>query len=308
LPPGSEAPPATPASAATGAVQLPLGLLRRLHGEGRLKADKLKVAQARLSDIVLGFKGEGGQLRLHPLQARLYQGSYSGNIGLDVRSAIPVLSLEEKLSGISIGPLLQDVMEEDLVSGTGNVQVTVTAQGVDPAVIKQTLNGSASLSLRDGAVQGVNLGQMIREAYAKVKGLPPPPATTNQTDFAELSASMTIRNGLVSNNDLLVKTPLLRIGGKGLVDLPEERIDYLVSAAIVGSAEGQGGKELAELKSLTIPVKITGSFDEPKFGLDLKQVMKGVATTSVKKKVEEQKKESAQKLEQKLKENLKKLF
>jgi AsmA protein len=87
----------------------------------------------------------------------------------------------------------------------------------------------------------------------------------------------------------------------------------------VETDQGQAGKELAELKSLTIPVKITGTFDKPKFKLDLEPVLKAKAREEVKrqkkklkkkaeKKLEKKKDEVKKKLEDKLKEKFKGLF
>lgn len=319
LPPGTQSAPPTPSAAAAGATQLPLAPLRQLNAVGQIRAGKLKIANARLSELLLGFRGQAGQLRLRPAQAKLYGGSYNGNIGLDVRTDTPRISLQEKLSSIHLGPLLKDVLGDDALSGTGNVTAVVTARGVDPEQLKKTLNGSASLSLRDGALKGVNLGQMIREANAKLKNQAPPPKTSNQTDFAELSASVRIKNGVLSNDDLQLKSPLLRIGGKGMVDLPREQIDYLVNTSIVGTDKGQAGEDLASLKALTIPVKVSGSFAAPSFSLELEPLLKAKleqelarqkarAKQQLEEKTEQRKEELQQNLRQKLKDKLKKLF
>ncbi len=86
-------------------------------------------------------------------------------------------------------------------------------------------------------------------------------------------------------------SPLLRVTGAGDIDLPREVIDYAVRVSIVGSAEGQGGKTLEDLKGITIPVKITGSFDNPRPKVDLASVLKEQATGEIKAKAEEKLKE-----------------
>lgn len=86
-------------------------------------------------------------------------------------------------------------------------------------------------------------------------------------------------------------SPLLRVTGAGDIDIPREVIDYAVRVSIVGTAEGQGGKTLEDLKGLTIPVKITGSFDNPRPKVDLAAVLKEQATDEVKAKAEEKLKE-----------------
>jgi len=113
--------------------------------------------------------------------------------------------------------------------------------------------------------QAVVLGQSVQEA-----------AEVEKTDFAELSGSLNIADGLISNNDLVMKSPLLRLDGQGQASLPSEQIDYLITAKVVGSIEGQGG--LDQLKGLPIPIRIAGTFKEPSFGVDTKELARLLVT------------------------------
>jgi AsmA protein len=299
LPPPAEKPttPPTPGTAATAATQLPLEPLRKLNLDGTISLGKLKVIGARLSNLQLTMHAKGGQIRLHPMQASLYAGHYDGDVALDVRTNTPKTSLDEKLSTVNVGPLLKDVLGKELVSGKATATAQLTTTGADVDTIKRTLNGKANFSFRDGKVKGVNIGQLIREAYAKIKNKPAPPKTENVTDFAEMSGSVAIHNGVVRNDDLNAKSPLLRIEGKGSADLPKERVNYLVNAAIVESNEGQTGKELEDLKSLIIPIKVSGKLTNPHYSLDLKPILQARA----KKAVEAEKKKIKKRAEKQLK-------
>jgi len=319
LPSATESPPPAPTAAAAENPQLPLDLLRGLDVKGKLRAGKIKLANARLADIVLGVTAKGGTIQLLPLQADLYKGQYRGHMVFDVREDIPGISADEKISAVQIGPLLKDILGDDKASGTVNLAAKITTIGITPDVISKNLNGTASFDLSDGAIKGVNLGQMIREAYAKIKKKPAPEKTDNQTDFAQMSGSVTMRNGVVDNQDLQIKSPMLRVTGKGAVDLPKQRIDYLLNTSIVETDQGQGGKDVSELKALTIPIKVSGTFVEPKFKLDLAPVLKAKAKTELKrqkeklekevdKKLKEEKARVKEKAEKKLKEKLEGLF
>ena len=89
-----------------------------------------------------------------------------------------------------------------------------------------------------------------------------------RTDFSALSASFDIVNGVASSTDLDGKSPLLRLSGEGKVDIPASTLDYLAKATVVGTSKGQGGKEVNELSGLTIPVRLTGSFDQLAWAID----------------------------------------
>jgi AsmA protein len=298
LPPSSEgAPPATPAAVAgAGAAQLPLAMLRGMDVQGQLRVGTLKAANLRSSDVQASLQGKEGLYRLHPAGAKLYQGSYTGDMTFDVRQELPRIAMDEKLTGVQAGPLLQDLMGRPYVSGTANVSAAVNARGLTPEQVKQTLNGQAAFAFRDGAVDGINVGLLIRKALAAAQGQKAPADEVKQTDFAALGGTLTIKDGLVRNEDLSAKSPLLRVEGEGSVNLVTEAVDYLIRTAVVGTAEGQGGKELEQLKGLTVPLRIKGTFSDPKFSVELDKALEQRAQEALKK---EQKK-----LEERLKKGL----
>lgn len=273
LPPSAEEP--VPLAAAAPAVaRLPVETLRALDIDGTLRIGKLKAYNVSSERIELRLVAAGGRLRINPASADLYGGTYRGDIGLDVRGDTPRMSLDETLTGVQVGPLLGDLTGEQRLTGNARVAAKLTAEGIDPEQIKRTLNGTASFAFTDGAIAGINLAQMIREAYAKLKGQPVAATSEpNQTDFTELTGSLTATNGLLENRDLSMQSPLLRIAGSGQANLPTEAIDYLVKASVVGSLQGQGGATIAELKDVTVPVRIRGTFSEPSFSIDLESVL-----------------------------------
>ena len=289
LPPVSEeqktaAPPA--ASAAAGASQLPLESLRQINAKGTLDIGKLKISGMHSEKIHLEINADKGLIKLSPMSANLYQGQYKGNVNLDARGKTLKLAINENLTGVQAGPLLKDLSGDDKLSGTANAKVKLTGNGASIEQIKQTLNGNGSFSFKDGAVKGVNIAESIRKAKAALKGQPLPASDAPvQTDFASLTGSFIATNGIISNQDLLAMSPLLRINGAGKVDLPKEGINYGLNVSIVGTSKGQAGKELADLKGLTIPVKITGTFSQPKPSVDLASMLKEQATEEIKAKV-----------------------
>lgn len=235
---------------------------------GRIVQDKLLI-----SDVALLMKMRDGQLRINPFTAKLYGGLASNDISVDLRPAAPRISAKADLKGFQVGDYLKASMDKDVISGTANVNADIGLTAADADTIKRSLNGNAAFNVRDGALKGVNIPDMIRRAKAALSGQTLPPASLQQTDFTELSGTATITDGLVKNNDLLMKSPLLRIAGDGEANLPTEKIDYLVTAKLVASIKGQEGEGLDDLVGIPIPIRITGTFSEPKWKLDLKSVL-----------------------------------
>ena len=271
----TEAVAATPATAGAAAASLPTETLRALDIQGELNLNTLKIMNLSVSEIQTTLNAKDGLIRLSPLSANLYEGQYKGDMILDAQGDKPKISLNEALTNIQAGPLLQDFMDNDTLSGVGSIQVKVTAIGIEPDEAMKTLNGTANLSFTNGAVKGFNLRQLIEQAKARYKGEPVPESDgTAKTDFTALTGSFNIIDGVVHNNDLSVKSPFVRITGRGKVDLPKENIDYTVNAKIVKSEEGQGGGELDELSGIDIPVAITGLMTAPTIKVLWKEVLK----------------------------------
>jgi len=310
-PPPAAKTPATPAApvaaagkgAAAGA--LPLDALHGLNLDGTLRLDRLKAYQLRSTDIELKIRAKDGLLRVHPATASLYEGQYQGDVSLDVRRDTPRISLDEHVTGVQSGPLLKDLTGDDKLLGQADVTAKLSGAGATPEQIRGSLNGNASFAFTNGAVKGVNIASVIRSAQAKLKGQPAPADDQpNQTDFAELKGTAEVTNGLVSNHDLSLKSPLLRITGKGEISLPKETIDYLLTTKIVGSLEGQGGGALNDLKGIAIPVRIGGTFSKPTYMPDLSAALGEAAKAKVQEKVEEKKRKLQEKVQEKVQEKL----
>ena len=251
------------AAAAAAATELPVETLRKLKMKGEAGIGALVIRKARLHNVRVAINARDGDIRITPA-ADLYEGKYRGNISLNAAGAQPVLNLDESLTGIQVEPLLTDLKGKSKLRGKGDVSARLTAAGNSTQVMKQTLNGQAAFVFRNGAYKGINLGKLLRKAQSGfVAG-----AAEEETDFTEMGGTVQFVNGVAHNNDLAAKSPLLRIDGKGSANLVTEQIDYVLNANVVATAQGQGGKELANLAGFTVPIRISGTFDNPQYGPD----------------------------------------
>ncbi|HEU4708209.1 MAG TPA: AsmA-like C-terminal region-containing protein, partial [Methylophilaceae bacterium] len=145
-------------------------------------------------------------------------------------------------------------------------------QGNTVGDLKKKLEGTAALKLSDGAVKGIDIAGTLRGFKDKLNVLKGQSTVAGdkakQTDFSEMSATFNIKNGVAHNDDLSIKSPLLRITGSGQVDIANETINYLVKPTVVATLKGQGGAGLEELNGLTVPVKVSGTFAKPSYALD----------------------------------------
>lgn len=270
-----------------------LSALRDLQANGSMRIGALKVKNLRTANVRFDMHAGAGKLDISPLSANLYGGSVQGS--MSVATTHPArFAMRQNLMGIDVGPLLKDVSGKNPIEGKGNVQFDVAAAGRTFTELRKTLNGNARLMLHDGAVRGVNIAQAVRSAKARIgelRGDAPAQggtaSTAEKTDFSELAASFRIVNGIAHNDDLNIKSPLLRIGGAGDINLAAQRLDYLVRTTVVSTLQGQGGPELQALKGLTVPVKLAGPFEAIDWRIDFSGMARELAQQKIDQKKEE---------------------
>jgi len=268
-----------------------LGAFRNLTANGTLKIGALKLSGVKSSNVRLDVRAANGRVDVNPIAANLYQGTLAGALTIQA-AATPGFAAKQTLTGVQVGPLLKDFADNDMLEGKGNVALDVTAHGNTAAALRKALNGNASVRLTDGALKGINIAGSIRSARAKLGALRgehvQPVNRTEKTDFTELSGTFAIKNGVAHNNDLAMKSPLLRVGGEGSINLANDTIDYLIKASIVGTSKGQGGRELADLQGITVPVRVSGPLDEPFYKLDFAAIATDAARQRIESTVREQ--------------------
>lgn len=304
---GGDGKSAPPASAPAAEQPLDFSALKTLNANGSLKIGSLKVSNVKATNVRVDLKAANGRVDVNPIAANLYQGTLAGALSLEA-AATPVIAVKQTLTGVNVGPLLKDAANFDTLEGKGNVSLDVSGSGNTVSALKKALNGSAAVKLADGAIKGINIAGAIRNAKAKLgalKGEQSQAANqTEKTDFSELTASFAIKNGVAHNSDLSGKSPLLRLGGEGDIDIGNEKLDYLVKATVVATAAGQGGRELSDLSGVTVPVRLSGTFAAPQYKIDFAGIAAGAAKAVVEKKTEEIK----SRVEEQVKDRLKGLF
>ncbi|MCG9641013.1 AsmA family protein [Vibrio sp. Isolate34] len=269
-------------SAPAKEVEPDLSALKTLDVKGDITIDKFKASNAKMQNVKTAFSVNRGIAELTSFTSNLYQGSISATAKLDARKTPATYTAKKKIKGVKVQPLLVDVADNDMLEGTGNIDVNVKGKSLTPTGIKKNLVGTIAINFEDGAVNGINVAQLIRENYAKIKG--EKVESTNEaqkTDFSAMKATLKVDKGWVSTNDLSAQSPLLRVTGQGKANFINETVDFLVRTSIVGSLEGQGGKSIDDLKDVTIPIKITGQWAEPKFALVFDDVLKQKAQKEI---------------------------
>ncbi|MGR5153177.1 AsmA family protein [Photobacterium swingsii] len=252
-----------------------LSALKALDIAGKVAIDNFKAANAKVSAVVTELAVKKGVLNLKRFDAKLYGGSINAKATIDANGKLPTYKVTKHIKGVQVQPLLVDVAEFENLAGTGNIDINLSGTGLAETRIRQNIAGTVDINFADGSVYGVNVAEMIREARATLKGKKAEYVKEERkTDFSALTSTMKLGKGVLSTNNLYLASPLLRIDGEGQTNLVSEDIDFTVMTSVVESSQGQGGKDIDELKDLTVPIDVKGNWTEPKFSLNLKELLK----------------------------------
>ena len=276
-----------PAAKSSGDTPIDLSALKKLNASGEAKIGWLKLANVKTQNVNIGLKAADGVATVSPFAANLYQGSMDGSLKVDARGT-PSITFRQDMKNIAIGPLLVDAINNDMLDGKGTLNVDVSTSGNSVNALKKALAGKANVNLADGAIKGVDIPGTIRDIKSKVNIFKDKSSLgadqKKKTDFSELTASFDIKNGVAHNEDLAMKAPILRLAkgdSRGDIDIGNETINYLAKPTVVKSLKGQGGADLDSLAGLSIPVKITGTFSAPKYGMDFAAIGAAMAKSNL---------------------------
>lgn len=284
--------PAQPAPAKPADDSINLSALVGPSVNGTLKVGKLVVRGLKADDVAAAVKLDRGKLDISSLTAGLYGGKLAGALSVDAAQGNQ-LATKMSLAGIAIEPLLMDLAQKNVLSGTGSLALDLKTGGANGYAMKSNLGGTLQVRLRDGAVKGINLTQTLRELRAALKPESQDETvaadTSKQTAFSEMEADLAFTKGVASVKRLNVVSPLLRVtqGEPATIDFVKEELDLVARARVVNPAADPEGKELIDLKDVTIPVHVKGPFDKPTYTLLWKDAIGGILKRSLENKLRE---------------------
>ncbi len=267
---GAPAAPAKPAPAASAQshewsdAPIDVSPLRAADADLDLTVDGLVYRKIKIGKSHLTVALKDGKLTTDLTDMAAYQGHGKSKLTVDASQSVPALALNFDLAGFQANPFLTDAMDMTRLDGTANANLQVTGRGASQRAIVSSLDGAGKVQFTNGAIRGIDLASMLRNVTSAFTG---GQASQQKTDFSELGGTFTIKNGILTNNDMAMQSPLLRVTGKGTVDMPKQSVDYRIEPKAVASLQGQGGK--SDLGGIGVPVLVQGPWDNLSYRPDL---------------------------------------
>jgi len=274
------------------ALAVPMAVFKEINANGDFKAQKFVAGGVEMNNIDVAVRSGDGQVTITP-KAQLYDGSLAGKIEYSEQAEQSKLKVNNEVSLVQLGQLLNAADVTDQLSGLGTVLVDLViteANGI------QSNQGVITLNAKDGAIQGVDVKNVVDGAYnyyQKFKGVEASnegqasegkSSSNDETKFAELFGTFKLNDNVITNNDFSMKAPLFRVAGEGVIDIAKQTLDYVVDVKLVASTDGQGGESRDKLRGIPIPIRFSGDLTAPNYSIDIKRMAKALFEKDVKSK------------------------
>lgn len=265
-----------------------LSVLGELNADLRINSTELLIKEIKLgeNDLQITIKDNVAKIALHTFKG--YEGVGKGTIVVNAKKQPYNITTEFALEGINSESLLNDAAGFDKLMGKGQLGWALNTKGNSQKSFVNALAGDLNFSFTDGAVKGFNLAAIARSAEGLLKGdlskvnLDTNFSKSEKTDFAALTGSFKVKDGVATTDNISLVNPFIRVAGSGKVDLPETKVKMKVKSTVIATKEGQ--QSSSDASSFTIPVKIYGPFHDVKVKADIESETKDKLKDSLKKK------------------------
>ncbi len=255
----ANADPNAPAAAGKGWSKDPIdaSALSLMNADLRLDVAEIDFGTTAMQNVAATVSIDNARAVAKILQAQAFGGALVGQFVANNRNG---LSVAGEMDGktVAIQALLTDMAGFERMRGAGNTQLSFLGVGQSLDEIMRSLSGSGALDIGQGDITGFDLASLF--GGSDVADAVSDKATTI---FESLFATFTIENGVLRNDDLLISANLFEASGNGDIDLGRQTLDYLLRPRVFENDVTRG---------LSIPVRIDGTWENPRIYPDLKAV------------------------------------
>ena len=273
-----------------------------LDGHAKVTLTSLSVSTADLP-VETGFKKPvdlknlevnanviGQAAQISNLSFQLFNGQVKADGGLVMESSAPPFRGKFTIHDLQVSPVLQALNPDSVVSlsGTAALALAVAGRGFSMPDLTRSLEGPGRLEVKDGKIEGVNL---VQEAMALLKVAGIQVDQGKATAFSSIETDVLIKQGAVRVQKFLMDGHEFQATGSGTVGF-DQTLNLAVNLSLRQdlSRKIAGSSSLIKLAlkdgRLTVPLRITGSAQNPSYGLDMRWLT-GIVQEQAQEKVKE---------------------
>lgn len=217
---------------------------------------------------------KGQEAQLSNLSFNVFNGQAKAQGGLSMGSASPPFHGKVTIQGLQLGQALAALSPESNVSitGTAAMDMALAGRGFSVPDLTKSLAGPGHVEVKEGKIEGINL---MQEAVTLLKVAGVSIDDAKATAFSTIETDVMIQQGIVNVQKLLMDSHDFQATGKGTVGFDQVLnlgVNLNLSQAL--SQKIAGSSPIAKLAMkggrLSLPLQITGTAQNPAYGLNMK--------------------------------------
>lgn len=230
--------------------------------EADIRVGSLIIPGIQADNLNAQLFADNQRISLSRLKASLYNGNLEGGISM-ANTNPPTFHLQQIATNIQIRPLLQDLFDYHRINGNGNAVIDFSASGTTRQTLMESLKGSLQLNISNGALVGLDMGNILRNAStnSKLGGYD----ATVQTPFSRFTMNADIEQGILRHENSELVSDVLFINSSGSTNLATQTLSETL---IIRNARNRNAK--------AVPLKISGNADNPSVTIDYPRLTTGL--------------------------------
>lgn len=205
-------------------------LIRDLNADVRLSATSVTTGGATLGRGAASVVVKDGKFSADLAEIDLDQEAQgNGRVSIDLTGPVPKYEVHGMLEAPDLATATRVFTDRKIVSGSGRFDIALTASGVSDAEFRQSLSGTATLSMPDGGRLAFDLSSLL--TAAKAGGLGWDHIGDGTTNVETLDAKLQASSGVFTAHEVQAQTSSRTVQVAGTIDLPNQVVDLSIASS-----------------------------------------------------------------------------
>ncbi len=223
----------------------------------RLSAARIAIQRAKLGRTAVALNVRGGKLNVTIGESQAFGGMLKGTLAIAASDVGADFKSQMQFIDVDLENCLNDLFQFRRLEGRGDMEVVLDASGNSVLALTRTMNGSAKLAGRQGAMVGINVEQLLRRLERRPLSGSTGDFRNGRTPFEKLTVDIKIAQGIASVENVNLEGSKVRLGLGGQASIPARDFDLRGVAALASTsaADAQPAFEL--------PFVVQGQWEDP---------------------------------------------
>ena len=232
----------------------------------RLSAARIAVARAKLGRTAIAVNLRGGKLGVTIGESQAYNGVLKGTMALAPSDSGADFKSQLQFIDVDLEKSLGDLFQFRKLEGRGDIELVLDATGNSVMAMTRTLNGSARMNGRQGAMVGLNVEQLLRRLERRpLSGAGD--FRNGRTPYDKLAVDVKIAEGTATVEGVHLEGSKVRLILAGTASIPAREFDLRGVAALASTSSADTPP------AFELPFMVQGPWDDPMMLPDTQALM-----------------------------------